>query len=191
MMVGLVPLDDGDADPVASLLRAGAHREAVGLCARVHGGAVGRLCMAMLGNQAEAEETLQDTLLAAHAAMSSYRGEGTVRAWLFGIARRLCARRMVARLRREREVAYLVLAAPGEPADAALLVRQRAERVRAALERVSPTEREALLLRFEADLSFREIAAACDVDEATARKRASRGLARLREILAREGQDVS
>jgi RNA polymerase sigma-70 factor (ECF subfamily) len=191
MMVAPVPLPEGAPDPdaVAGLIRAGAHRDAVALCARVHGSAVGRLCMALLGSQAEAEETLQDTLLAAHDVMPSYRGEGTVRAWLFGIARRLCARRMVTRLRRAEKIERLDRAPPDEPPDSVLLTKERARKVRAALAHLSPTEREAVLLRFESELSFREIAAACEVDEATARKRASRGLARLRGLLDRE--DVS
>jgi len=192
MMGAEVPLEPegGDADTVVALIRQGAHRDAVALCARLHGAPVGRLCMAMLGSQAEAEETLQDTLLAAHDAMASYRGEGTVRAWLFGIARRLCARRLVMRVRREQQQhAAATASAVGEPPDGALQAKQRAARIRAALARLSPTEREAVLLRFESDLSFREIALVCEIDEATARKRSSRGLARLRGLLGRE--DVS
>jgi RNA polymerase sigma-70 factor (ECF subfamily) len=43
-----------------------------------------------------------------------------------------------------------------------------------------------VVLRFEAGLSFRELAIACGVDEAAARKRVSRALARLREELGEE-----
>ena len=62
----------------------------------------------------------------------------------------------------------------------------RAATVRGALERLTPTEREAVLLRYESDLSFREVGLACGVDEATARKRCGRGLDRLRTILSPE-----
>ena len=64
--------------------------------------------------------------------------------------------------------------------------RQRGERARAALEDLRPTEREALLLRYDSELSFREVAAACGCDEAAARKRVSRGLSRMRELLKDE-----
>ena len=37
--------------------------------------------------------------------------------------------------------------------------------------------------RYEAGLSYREVGEACGVDEAAARKRVSRALARLREIV--------
>ena len=64
--------------------------------------------------------------------------------------------------------------------------RQRAERARAALEQIRPSEREAVVLRYAAELSFREVGEACGIDEAAARKRVSRALARLREALVKE-----
>lgn len=174
-------------DPIAELISRGAHRDAVAACARVHGASLGRLCMAMLGNQAEAEETVQEALIASHEAMAAYRGEGTVRAWLCGIARKLCARRLETRVRREKRLRLVHDAGvdAGMP-DAVVEERRRARRVRAALEELKPTERDAVLLRYEAGLSYLEIAQACGIDEAAARKRASRALARLREVLGDE-----
>ena len=98
------PPHDSDADPISGLIREGRHREAVAMCARQHGAALGRMCMAMLGSQGESEETVQDVLVAAYRAMGSYRAEGSVRAWLFGIARRQCAKRLEKRIRRERRL---------------------------------------------------------------------------------------
>ena len=40
-------------------------------------------------HKAEAEECVQEVLIAAEAAFEGYRGEGSVRAFLFGIARRM------------------------------------------------------------------------------------------------------
>jgi RNA polymerase sigma-70 factor (ECF subfamily) len=178
------------ADPIADRIRTGAYRDAVAMCAREHGAALGRLCMAMLGDQGEAEETAQEALIAAHDAMASYRGEGSVRAWLCGIARRLCARRIETRVRRERKL-RLVHDAGGDGAglpDDVVERRRRAFIVRAALDELKPSERDAVLLRYEAGLSYREIGEACGIDEAAARKRASRALSRLREVLKHEVQ---
>jgi RNA polymerase sigma-70 factor (ECF subfamily) len=176
-----------DSDPIVALIVAGDRRRAVGECARTHGPAIGRLCMAFLGSQHDAEEAAQETLMAAFDAMTGYRGEGTVRAWLFTIARRVCARRVETRVRRE---AKLRLVRDDEATDgdaeALLAARRRAERVRAALEQLKPSERDAVVLRFESDLSFREVAEACGIDEAAARKRVSRALGRLRETLGEE-----
>lgn len=174
-------------DTISALITAGDRRAAVAECARVHGRSIGRLCMAMLGNAPDADEVVQETLLAAHRGMEAFRGEGTVRAWLFGIARRQCARHLEAR--RSRGAHLHVVPDPprgdDDPEDAARTAR-RARVVRAALEHLKPSERDALLLRYQADLSFREIADACGIDEAAARKRASRGLNRLRNLLDRE-----
>ena len=187
----MLPQADGviALDPIERLIRDGKHREAAGMCARAHGAALGRLCMALLGSQAEAEEAVQETLLAACRAMGDWRGDGTVRAWLFGIARRQCARRHEQGAREGRGAARLAddeAARGGETPAAAVIAIRRAAAVRGALAELKPSEREALVLHYQSGLSFGEIARACGIDEAAARKRASRGLARLRKTITAE-----
>lgn len=163
-------------------LRAGRHREALRLCAEHHGATLGRLSMAMLGSQAEAEEITQETLLTAYQSFAAFRAQGSVLAWLCGIARKKCLKQLEHRRREAAQSAPLVFA--DEPsAEEQLHDKQQAARARAALEAVRPTEREALLLRYAAELSFEEVAQACDVEPALARKRVSRGLLRLRKAL--------
>lgn len=167
-------------DEIAALIEASNHRDALAMCARTHGAILGRLCIALLGSQADADEAVQETLLRAHRAMPTYRGEGSVKAWLCGIARHVCARMLETR-RKGREMLELV---PTDEVGADVFAtRQRAREIRAALAQLKPTEREALVLRYVAELSHREIAAACNLDEATARKRISRALARLRTAM--------
>jgi RNA polymerase sigma-70 factor, ECF subfamily len=120
-------------DPTEQLIRDGSHREAAGRCAREHGAVLGRLCMALLGRQADAEEALQETLLQAYRGMAAYRADGTVRAWLFGIARRVCARRLEARVGGERRLALVHDADQGALPDALVEAAQRAMRLRRAL----------------------------------------------------------
>lgn len=169
-----------EIDEIADLIARGSHREALASCARAHGSILGRLCIAFLGSQADADEAVQETLLRAHRSMSTYRGEGSIKAWLCGIARHVCARMLETR-RRGAEVALEIVPGDAGAVDE-LVARQRARRVREALDQLKPTEREALVLRYVADLSHREIAAACNLDEPTARKRVSRALARMREM---------
>jgi RNA polymerase sigma-70 factor (ECF subfamily) len=181
-------------DPIVGLIRDGNHRDALTACARTHHAILGRLCMALLGSQADADEAVQETLLRAHRAMPTYRAEGTVKAWLCGIARHVCAHMLETR-RRGRELLELV-PTEGEARDTfearrrTRVVRDALEKLkpseREALAKLKPTEREALVLRYVADLSHREIATACNLDEPTARKRISRALARLRSIVPTE-----
>jgi RNA polymerase sigma-70 factor (ECF subfamily) len=173
-----------DQEILAALSR-NDRQTAAALLVAMHGAALGRACMALLGSQSEAEDALQETLLAALDGLESFRNEGTLRAWLLSIARRRCARRLEARSR-ERELRQSLSVEATTNAAAERL--SMARRARALLERIRPTEREALVLRFAAELSFREVGQACGIDEATARKRVSRGLGRLRALL---GEDKS
>jgi RNA polymerase sigma-70 factor (ECF subfamily) len=177
----------GPVDPIADLILAGHRREAAAACAREHGSALGRLSMALLGDAEDAAEIVQETLIAAHDAMDAYRAEGSVRGWLFGIARRKCARRLETRVRRQRRLRLVHDADSGaQLPDELLEAERRAARVRDALEQLKPTERDAVVLRYQAGLGYREVAEACGIDEAAARKRVSRALARLKDLLGEE-----
>jgi RNA polymerase sigma-70 factor (ECF subfamily) len=168
------------ADVIGELIRTGQHRDALTACARTYHTILGRLAIALLGSQADADEAVQETLLRAHRAMGSYRGEGSVKAWLCGIARHVCAHTLETR-RKGRELLEIV-PTQGEARDA-FEGRRKARLLRDALEKLKPSEREALVLRYVADLSHREIAVACGLDEAAARKRISRALERMRSIV--------
>jgi RNA polymerase sigma-70 factor (ECF subfamily) len=112
--------------------------------------------------------------------MASYRAEGSVKAWLCGIARHVCAHMLETR-RKQREILEVV-PVEAEARDV-FAIRRRSRAVREGLGKLKPTEREALVMRYVADLSHREIALACNLDEPTARKRISRALARLRSVM--------
>lgn len=187
MSAAILPPAATTEEPILALVRQGAYRDAIAQCAREHGPSIGRLAMAMLGSQAEAEEVAQEVLLAAHDAFPDFRGEGTVRAFLFGIARRMCAKRLEIRGRRERRLRLVhdADAEAGMP-DQLVEARRRAIRVRAAIEELKPSERDAVVMRYEGGLEYAEIAAALGVDEPAARKRVSRGLAHLKELLSAE-----
>jgi RNA polymerase sigma-70 factor (ECF subfamily) len=122
-------------------------------------------------------------LLDAHAAFAAFRGEGTVRSWLFGIARRKCARHVEKSTRRTSRLRLVHDADRDGNAEELLELRRRAESARTALSTIRPSEREAVVLRYAGELSFREVGEACGIDEAAARKRVSRALARLREVV--------
>ncbi|MDH5493490.1 MAG: sigma-70 family RNA polymerase sigma factor, partial [Myxococcales bacterium] len=114
-------------------------------------------------------------------------GEGTARAWVFGIARKVCARHLTTRSRRAQRLRLVHDAtAEADLPDAQVERGRRARELRGALEELKPSERETVLLRYQAGLSFQEVAQACGIEEAAARKRASRALARLRKILPNE-----
>ncbi len=174
---------DDDVAALERAIAAGDRRDAIARCARLYAKPLGRLCMALSGSQAEADELVQETLIAAYDAFAQYRGEGSVKSFVFGIARRTCARAHEKRARRDARLRLVPEEGQGADAVQLALFRERADRTRKALEELRPTEREAVVLRFQGELSFREVAMACGCDEAAARKRVSRALVRMRELL--------
>ncbi len=173
-----------EAAEIENLIAESRFKEALARCTRAYSGPLGRLCTALTGSQAEAEELVQETLLAAYDGFPGFRFEGSIRAWLFGIARRICGRHNEMKNRRQARLRLVHDTGRGADAGELAIERERAIRARNALAQLKPSEREAVVLRYDAGMSFREVAVACGVDEAAARKRVSRALVRLRESLA-------
>jgi RNA polymerase sigma-70 factor (ECF subfamily) len=177
----LATSSEGDDEAIVRALEAGDRQQAATWLVERHGLVVGRACMALLGGQSDAEDALQETLIAAIDGSEPFRKDGSLRSWLLAIARRRCARKLET-LARDQRLRPSALPAARPPTERVTL----AARARQLLDDVRPSEREALVLRFAAELSFREVGAACGSDEATARKRVSRGLSRLRALLAQD-----
>jgi RNA polymerase sigma-70 factor, ECF subfamily len=178
-----------DAEILEALSRSET-RLALELCIARYGQSIGRLCMAMLGSQRDADEVTQQTLLVAHQRFAEVVGAASLHAWLLSIARHECLLHLE-RNRRRTAPASQPPDAEGD-GDGSAAVQRRKERgaaARALLERARPGDREALLLRFGADLSFEEVATATGVDERTARQRVSRALLRLRSALGSDHDD--
>lgn len=168
-----------DLPDIDSLITQGNFHEALARCADVHGRAVGRLCMAMLGEQSIAEDVAQETFLAAYKGMKNYRADGSLRAWLFGIARRQCVRRLERGPRKHLELVEDKHESENST-EKEIRGRRRARQMRDELSTLKPSERDVLIMRFAGDLSFKEVASELKLSEASARKRASRALLKLR-----------
>jgi RNA polymerase sigma-70 factor (ECF subfamily) len=141
-----------------------------------------------VGRGPAAEDLVQTTFLKLHGARASWRRGEPLRPWLFTIAGRvrLDWLRRHGRAAADEEVDGEAVADPAEranPADA-VSARERADRVRAALELLPEPQRVVVHLhRFE-ELGFAEIGRALGISEGAAKLRAFRGYGRLRELLA-------
>ncbi len=139
------------------------------------------------GDRALAEDLLADTF---ERVMTARRGHdprrGSAKTWLFAIASNLLRDhlRRVAAERRAVERVTLVATIPGADAAAPLLelVDERDE-LGVALSSLPDAEREALALRYGADLAMREIADVIGEPVTTVDARVRRGLRRLRDAL--------
>lgn len=169
------------------------HPTEADLIARVHGGdsrafaelvepyrqRLWGVCLRVTGSQADAEDALQDCLLAAWRNLDRFRGESAIGTWLYRIA----ANAAVAVVRRRREIAGEVPdhADPSPAADDVLALRDEVE---AALRLVPTDFRVALVLREYGDLSYEEIAAHQNVGVQTVKSRLNRARASVRATRA-------
>ena len=135
-----------------------------------------RLLVALVGPQ-EADDVLQETLIAALRAYPRLRPGSNLRAWGMAIARNKAIDAARARGRRPVPVAALddVPAPMEESPDGEVwsVVRLLPEK-----------QRTAVALRYAADLRHREVALAMGVSEEAARRSVSDGLRRLRKELS-------
>jgi RNA polymerase sigma-70 factor (ECF subfamily) len=170
--------------------RAGAP-EAFAQIVERHQGAAFRVAWVLCGNAADAEEATQDAFVKAHRALGRFRAGSPLRPWLLAIAANEARNRRRAAGRRE----HLALRVAGEavtgsaaPSSESLaLAADRDAGLRSAVARLGGTDREVLWLRYFAELSEAETAAALGCRPGTVKSRTSRALARLRREL--EGDD--
>jgi RNA polymerase sigma-70 factor (ECF subfamily) len=147
-----------------------------------------RTAYAVTGNAADAEEVAQDAFVKAHRALVRFRRGSAFRPWLLRIVGNEARNRVRARSRRdrvaERAAADLVVsggAAP--PPEAEVLEAERRRELFAAIERLPPGERLAIVGRFFLGLSDEETAAALGVRRGAVKMRVFRALERLRSEL--------
>lgn len=138
------------------------------------------------GDAVLAEDALQDGLFRAYTRAGLYRGEGPVRAWLARVVLNAC--RDAQRWHRRRRAEPLPAAdtigtdATGDP-HRELLVRERARILRAALNRLSPDQRIALVLYAVHGLEYEEIVLATSAPIGTVKSRIHRARLSLRELM--------
>ncbi len=151
-----------------------------------HQAAAFRVAWVLCGNAADAEEATQDAFVKAHGALARFRTGSPLRPWLLSIAANEARNRRRAAGRRE----HLALRAAGEvttpaaPSSESLaLAADRDAGLRAALARLGDADREVVWLRYFAELSEAETAAALGCRPGTVKSRTSRALARLRAEL--------
>jgi RNA polymerase sigma-70 factor (ECF subfamily) len=136
---------------------------------------------------ANEEDLVQDTFLQLHRSRHTYLPGRPVAPWIFAIARHayLMDRRRRAR-RISPEVGERALERLGrESGEEALHLRLQLE---AALGRIGPARRVALLLHDLWGWTFGEIGERLDIGEGASKLRASRGRADLRRILTESGE---
>jgi len=153
-----------------------------------------RYLLYLTGRREAAEDLAQETWVRVLQRGSQYNGRQRFDPWLFAIARNLA----IDYLRKKRKAvqtvslpndrdAMLLLPSSGPSPFEAAARSEDAIRLAGQLQTLSPLYREALLLRFQEDLSLSEIAQVLGAPVTTVTSRIYRGLAALRSVFEEGG----
>ena len=156
------------------------------------------ICYRFTGRDNEAQDLTQDVFLRVFKTLGSFRaGEGSFVVWLTRLTRNLLVDHY-RRTKRDRATDALddklqILeekTAQSARADGMLAGREAGELIQAALQKLSPELREAVILRDLQEMEYREIANVLNVPEGTVKSRLNRGRAELAKVLRRANVSV-
>jgi RNA polymerase sigma-70 factor (ECF subfamily) len=163
---------------------------------RLHTRRVYGLCYRFTNSSSEAQDLTQEVFLRIFRTLRTFRApEGSFTTWLTRLARNLLIDHY-RRTRQERVTdsieAQLPVIEEEEGAgasprpDQALAGRETSEILQAALQKLSPDLREAVILRDLQEMEYKEIAGVLAIPEGTVKSRINRGRAELARLLRKQ-----
>ncbi len=178
------PIGEVDDDALMADAAVG-KTEAYAALVRRHHATVRAYCVRASGSQSVGDDLAQDVFLTLWQTRVQYESRGRFRSYLFTLARNACRNQIRGRARGPALLAEL----PDVPTDTdpldEMVRSERRRRVHDVVARLPWAQRDALLLRYTADLEYAEIARIVGKPEATIRSRVFLGLSRLRRQLAK------
>jgi RNA polymerase sigma-70 factor, ECF subfamily len=157
---------------------------------RLHTRQVYALCYRFTGSGAEAQDLTQEVFLRVFRTLKTFRSsEGSLGTWLARLTRNL----LIDHYRRSRQdratesieerLPVIEEHGPVTRPDQILAGREASEVLQAALQKLSPDLREAVILRDLQEMEYREIAQVLGIPEGTVKSRINRGRAELGRLL--------
>ena len=171
----------------------GGDRRALEHLLAAHASQVERFAARMCHDQADAQDVMQETLIAAARTVGHFRGDAAVSTWLFRIARSFCikqrrrgrsVRRADASLDDEGSAEVRALADPAAAPDVELQDRDLGSALQSAIASLAPMYREVLLLRDVEGLTAPEVAAVLGIGVDTVKTRLHRARLAVRAEVA-------
>lgn len=183
---------DGTERRAFAALERGDHEATLRILMDAYGDAVYRFCRQLVRDAEMARDVHQTTFVAAYQSLARFRGRSKWKTWLFGIARhRALDAIKMERRRRRRFVQVEELPEPAKEGGGGTEKRAESRSLQAALERcltkLAPHIRAAVLLRFQDEMSYRDMAEVCGERPATLQARVSRAMPVLKRCLRAQG----
>ena len=188
--VRLMPLPELQSEAPSSddelmALAARGERQAYAELVRRHEQRLRAFCARWCGSAALGDEVAQECFVELWQQRQRYVPQAKLRSYLFHLAANRCKNQKRAQ-RREQDRLAPVDEHDVERISERLMIRQRTERLQRGLERLPDAQREAVLLRYSAELDYAEIASLVGAPEPTVRSRVFQGLIKLRRLLRGE-----
>ncbi len=161
-------------------------RDALGTFAQRYERRLLDLSQAILGSAELAADAVQETWLRVVRYAGSFNGRSSARTWLYRIAINQCRSALSARPWVSEEPGQAAPDVSNEPSQAAAM-RDETERLKRAVERLSPPLRETVLLCYTHGLTHEEAAEAMGVPIGTVKSRLHAALENLRTQLGTGG----
>ena len=149
-----------------------------------HRDALARFVSMMVGR--EAEDIVQEAIATAFKDIDRFQNRSKFSTWLYGIALNMCRKHLRDKSRHATAAAQEVLEAlpaRGRGVLTSVIRHEMAERLEISVSRLPTPMREAFLLRYVDGMDYPEISSITGASEGTARVRAFRARALLREEL--------
>ena len=162
--------------------------EAFDLIVERHRRPVYQLCHRFVGNHEDASDLTQDVFLRAYKGLQSFRGQASVKTWLYRIGVNVCLNRLSSRKPDSEPIdARQHVDTRTESPSERVLRGERAGRVRQAIAELPPRQRAALILRIYQEMSHQEIAAVLGSSVGAVKANVFHALQNLKRLL---GEDV-
>jgi RNA polymerase sigma-70 factor (ECF subfamily) len=175
-----------DADLISAVQRG--ERDAIDELLARYETSIYRFGLRMCGNEEDAREVLQETLVAAFRHLPTFRGDAALSTWLYQIARSFCIKERRGRRPTESlddmKGERMNLAEPAAPPDARAHAREIGAALASAIGALPPEAREAIVLRDVEGLSAEEAAAIVGIEVGALKSRLHRARLQLRQELA-------
>lgn len=155
--------------------------------AKQYSGMLYRHIYRMLGNVEDAQDVLQDVLLQVYRKLHTYKGDASLKNWLFRIASNRTIDHIRKRNRRPETALEQDIESSADPLRSAQRSHLRSELSRALL-MLTREHREVVVMKEIDGFTFREIGEILDIPENTAKTRLYTALRKLRECLHSNGR---